>query len=344
MGTFVPSGSTQAKEIWDEQLWRDSQKQTFFSKFSSELGNSIVYEKKELTKSQGELIRFGLRARMASGYLPSGTDVRGNEGKLSVYMDAVTVDEKNFGIIDNGMITRQRAFYDMDSSSKQVLIDQTAENLDREHFTALDATNTNIMYLANGVATRTSTLSTAKTALTATDVLDPEFITKIKTWAKTNRVNGIPLQPVMVGGKPYFVLLVHPDQLADLEIDSTFAQARREADLRGKENPIFTGAYAVWNGVIIHDHENITIGTNAGAGANVAYAQSYLLGERALCLGWAKMPTVVAEEVSFGQKHAFASLSMFGIKKPQFTVPGTSTTTDFGSIVVMTARTNVSGL
>ncbi len=333
--TFIPTGSTAAKKIWDEKIWREAMKQSYFKKFMNNTGTSIVFEKEELMKSKGDTIYFGLRSRLDKGYLPSGTPVEGNENALTTYQDSVVVDEKNFGIRDGGMIVKQRAFYDLDEESKQALIDQSSENFDLEMFTQLRATNTSCLYEVAGVFTRTATLATATAAVTTADLLNPEFITKAKTWALTNRDSQIPLKPIKVDGKDYLILLVHPDCLADLENDTTFAQARREADIRGKENPIFSGAYAIWNGVVIHAHENISIGVNAGT---VPYAQNFLLGERALVLGWAKKPEIVADTFSYGQETGFASLSMFGVKKPQFN------SQDYGSVCVVTARTNISGI
>ena len=335
--TFIPTGSTAAKKIWDEKIWREAMKVSYFNKFMNTKGDSIVFEKDELTKSKGDTIYFGLRTRLDKGYLPSGTPVEGNENALTTFQDSVVVDEKNFGIRDGGMIVRQRAFYDLDMESEQALIDQSAENFDLEMFTKLKATNTSNLYEVAGVFTRTATLATAISGVTTADTLNPEFITKIKTWALTNRVSQIPMKPIRVEGRDYLVLLVHPDCLADLEVDTTFAQARREAEVRGKDNPIFTGAYAIWNGVVIHAHENVTIASNGGLGSNVPYAQNYLLGERALVLGMAKKPTIVADTFSYGQENGYASLAMFGVKKPQFN------SQDYGSVSIVTARTNISG-
>ena len=332
--TFIPAGSDAAKKIWDEKIWREAKKMSFFDKFTSATGSSVVYEKNELEKTKGDVIAFGLRARLDKGYLPSGTPVEGNESALNTYMDAVTVDEKNFGVRDGGMIVRQRAFFDMDAEAKAALQDQQAENLDYEFFKALTLTNTSVLYEDAGVFKRTATVATAQNAVTTADLLNPEFISKAKNWALTNRVSQVPLKPIKIDGRNYLVLLCHPDQLTDLELDTTFAQARREAEVRGKDNPLFSGAYAIWNGVVIHAHEDVTVGT----GTITTFGRSYLLGERALCVGYAKTPTIVSDTFSYGQENGYASLAMFGVKKPQFN------SMDYGSVCLVTARTNVSGV
>jgi hypothetical protein len=78
-----------------------------------------------------------------------------------------------------------------------------------------------------------------------------DMISWIKTWAKTgNNRAQTPFRPVKIDGKDYYVLIVHPDCMYDLKTLSAWQQAMREAEVRGKENPLFTNASAVWNGVI----------------------------------------------------------------------------------------------
>jgi N4-gp56 family major capsid protein len=63
-------------------------------------------------------------------------------------------------------------------------------------------------------------------------------------------------------------------QANDLKNDATFAQARREADVRGKDNPIFTGALGIWDGVILHEHEYVPFLDISVAGHNFTAAAS----------------------------------------------------------------------
>lgn len=337
--TEYATGDAETQKLWDADLWSDVQKETWFDKFQTTDGSSVVHKKLDLTKKKGDSITFTIRYRGNRAFLPAGTPVEGNEGRLDTATEAVLVDAKRFGIRDNGAIDRQRPIYDMDSETKRAIIEDGAEAVDNEYFTALKSTNSFNFYLTSGVFTTTATLATATAAVTATDLLSPELITKIKTVALTDRSNGrIPLRPIKIDGKMYLVLLCHPYALADLKLDSTYAQAQREAEIRGEKNPIFTGAVGVWDGVIIHEHENIYKAVNAGA---VYYAQNYILGAQALCSAFAMEPKIIMKDFDYDNEHGYAFNSIWGVQKPQFTKPGGSTAEDYGSRCVVTAVTNL---
>ena len=137
-------------------------------------------------------------------------------------------------------------------------------------------------------------------------------------------------------GKNYLVCVVHNDVSYDLEFDSTFLQARREAEVRGKENPIFSGAYMIWNGIVVHKHENCSISTTYGASSNVAGALCTMFGAQALCWAWGQRPDLVEEWFDFQEKQAFAWRMTAKVGKPVFN------SLDYGSVAIYVARTQIS--
>jgi N4-gp56 family major capsid protein len=334
MGT---SDSRTAK-IWHKKLNMDVYKDSFFtSKFISKSGDGIIQEFEDLTKAKGDKITIGIVARGDDGYLPSGTKVDGNEEDLITFNDDVTVDEKNFGIANSSMISEQRAFYDMPDTMYNSLTQRAAEKMDKEYFTALDTTNTICLYKTAGTLTATSTIATAVNAVTAADKISPETLTDIKPMLVTGFNRRVyPVKPVRVDGQYFWVVLVHSDALSDWENDTTIQQARREALNRGKDNPIFTGAWAVWNQFIIFAHENIGIGSNT---SSIPYAKCHILGQGALASAWAKRPTVEAKKPAYtSQEKGWGYFSIFGVIKPQYNAY------DFGSVNLVVARRALSNI
>jgi hypothetical protein len=59
----------------------------------------------------------------------------------------------------------------------------------------------------------------------------------------------------------------------DLAQNSTWRNAQQYANIRGEDNPIFSGALGVYDGVIVHEHEGITTADNLGGGDAVKAAQ-----------------------------------------------------------------------
>ena len=61
---------------------------------------------------------------------------------------------------------------------------------------------------------------------------------------------------------------------------------KQQAEIRGPQNPLFNNATAIWDGVVIHEHENITRYTTWGASSDVSGASGMFMGAQALCWGF----------------------------------------------------------
>lgn len=326
--TFSTSNAL-TKKVFDEKLFRDTVKASYFSRFMGDSAQALVHVKEQLTKQKGDNVTFGIRMRLAGSGVTSGQTLEGNEEKLTTYDYSLSLEQYRHAVRDNGALDRQRAMFSIDEESRAALQDWGAEKIDQLCFTAVETSPTQAFY--GGSATSTATL-------TASDLITPALIDKCATWGKTGGGRSqTPLRPIKVNGKGYLVMVVHPDVGYDLRQDSTFAQANREAAERGKENPIFTGALGVWGGVAIHEHENCSISTTYGAGGNVAGAQCTLMGAQALVWAWGQRPSLVAKDFDFGNEHAYAWGFIARTGKPVFN------SLDYGSVALYVARTNIAG-
>jgi N4-gp56 family major capsid protein len=337
--TNFTTSNALTKKAWEEKLFRDVNKESYFSRFMGDGSDSVVCVKRQLEKEQGDKITFGLRMRLTGAGVTSGTTLEGNEERLTTHDYSLSLEQYRHGVRDDGAMTRQRAMFSISKESETAIRDWGAEKIDTLCFDALKATPTRVAYLTNtGIANyaKTGTAATAKAALTASSLLEPYFISYVKTLAKTgfNR-DTIPLRPVKVKGKEYFILLVHPDVMFNLKTNSTFQQALREAQVRGNENPIFKGATAIWDGVVVHEHENVAIGTDAG-GSSVPWAECTLMGAQSLVWAWGKRPRVISAKFDYENEMGYGFDMICATGKPKFN------SEDYGSIGVYVARTQVS--
>lgn len=340
------TGNALTRKVWQEQLFRDSVKESFFKPLMGSDSNSCVQVKTDLEKSKGDKITFGLRMRLSGAGVTGTTELQGNEEALTTYDFSVSLEQYRHGVRDDGALSRQRVMFDVPEEARSALKDWMTEKIDDLCFDALglkasSSVNPSKIFYRNssGVVTATGTPATAKAGLHATNsLLNPDLINALKTWAKTggNRAY-VPLRPLRVDGEDAYVLLVHPDCLYDLESDSTFIAAQREAMERSKTNPLFVGAKAYWRGVIIRAHENCAIATDGG-GASVAWAKCAFLGAQALAWAWGERPFVVNETFDYGNQQGFAINMMAGVSKTVFN------SLDYGTLGVYLSRTNVSGL
>jgi N4-gp56 family major capsid protein len=343
--TSFATSDALVKKAWEEKLFRDARKESYFEKFTGTDSDSLVHVQDQLEKQKGDKITFGVRMRLSGAGVTGSSILENNEEKLTTYDYSLSLEQYRHAVRDDGALTRKRAMFDIDSESETALKTWGSEKIDALCFDALGlstgsgVTPSKVFYKTSSGVTANSA-ATAKSGITvaADSKLTPAMISAIKAWAKTggNR-QYVPLRPLKIGGKSYYVLLVHPDVMYDLKIDSTFAQAQREAEQRGSENPIFTGATAIWDGVVIHEHENCHIGTDGGGGS-IPWAKGALLGAQSLCWSWGMRPEVVQETFDYGNQHGYAWSMICAAGKPVFN------SLDYGSLGVYTSRTNVSGL
>lgn len=327
--TTVLTGDALTKKLWEEVLFRDTLKEAYFSRFMGKSSDDLAQVKEDLIKEKGDKITFGIRMRLTGTGVISGQTLEGNEEKLTTYSFNVSLERYRNAVRDAGALDRQRPVYDMDQESRDAIKGWGSEKIDQLSFDAITASPTKIFY--GGAATSTADITTA-------DVITPTLISKIKAWAKTGGARSyVPLRPIKIKGKNYFVLLTHPDVIYDLSQDAAWSQAAREALPRGEDNPIFSGADYLWDGVLIHSHENIPLVTNWGGGTNVPGAKCVFMGAQSLCWAWGERPSVVSEEFDYQEEHGFAWRVTCGVGKPVFNGK------DYGSIACYVSRTNISG-
>lgn len=334
--TAFATGNALTKKAWDESLFRDTVKDSFFNKFMGSTADNIVQTNEKLSKDKGDKVTFGIRMRLSGNGVTSGQILEGNEEALTTYSDDVTLEEYAHGVRDRGPLDRQRAMFSIDEESVAALKGWGSEKIDNLIFKALETSPSKVFY-KTPTLTSTTTLATATTAVTAADSkITPALISYAKTYAMTggNRTQ-TPLRPIKIDGKAHYLLLIHPNVMFDLQQDSTFAQAIREAEVRGKENPLFSGAFAIWDGVVIHTHESAPFYTNGGAGGAVPYCHGQLLGAQAVMWAWGKRPEVKSEQFDYGREHGYAWSFIAGTDTPTFN------SLRYGAVSVVVSCTNV---
>ncbi len=325
--TEITTGHALAPIIVQRQLFLDQVKKSYFSRFMGG-SDSIIHEKTDFTKQKGETMTFGIRMRVTGSPITGNATVKGKEDRLNFYSFNVTLERYRYAIMDDGALTRQRFVGDIPTEIRSALTDWGSEQIDQMAFDAIKATPTEAVY--GGDATSVATLE-------ADDVITPARISKVKVLALTRRSSSlVPLRPVKVEGKEYLVLLLSPDQVYDLKRNSEFSQAQREAAERGSNNPIFSGMVGVWDGVIIHSHDNVPVYSNGGSGS-VTYSHGVLLGAQALVWAWGERPSIVEEDEDYEEFKGYCWRMTAKCQKPQFN------SKDYGSIAFYTADTRVSG-
>ncbi len=342
MKTVFTSANANTKKLWEERLFRDVEIESYFvSRFMSESENNIVQVQTDLTKSQGDQITFGIVPNLTGDGVTSGQKLEGNEEGITSYDYAIVLEQYRHATRTNGKLDVQRAMFSIPNISREKLKIWGAEKIDKLLVAALVASPTKILY-RDGVAgafSGTTSSATAKAALTAANSkLTPNFISALRVWAKTGGAAAVyRIRPVKMDGAELYVLLGPPAWMYDLRIDSTFQQAQKDALERGKDNPLFRGAFALWDNVIVHETERISLFTDGG-GASVTGAFGALMGAQSLVWAWGERPNTVQEEFDYKNEIGWAWQMMAKAGKPKFN------SKDYGCVGVCLAATNVTGV
>lgn len=358
-------------EIWKKQLLEDSIRDIAMVKWglmSEDKNSSVIQIMPDLKKSKGDQITLGLATRLSGNGVTGDDELEGNEEKMNFYSEAVAIDQQRHAVRLKGKLDEQKAAYDARSEGKDKLAIWRREFIEQQLFLKLGGvTNTSLTdvsgrvvgalatwsntpdYIpdadeAAGVGARYLCANTGGTdALGSSDKMTPQLISKAKAKAKLANPK---VQPLRIDGQDMYVLFVHPAQAYDLKYNSTFLTARQDAEVRGKSNPIFTGALGVWDNVIIYEHEMVPFldvsvagnsfrGVATGTDCAVDAARALLCGKQAAI--WAESDDSegwVEETFDYKNKVGFATSVLAGVQKIMFN------SKEYGVIAIDTAVTD----
>jgi len=300
----ILTGDTLAAKAYSEQLYRDFRIKSYFSRFMGKGPDYICEEKEELLKGPGDTVYWGLRQRNNSAYetaIKEGQVLEGNESVLSFKDWSMTLEKNRYAIrVRDVDFSEKRTAFSVVKEARSAIEDWSSEFMDFWMFKALKATPTRTFY-DPGTITSTGTFATAKAALVqTTSNITVQLMQQARAWGLTGGSRTqTPLRGSRVGGKKYLVCLMHPYAFYDLKQDSAYEQARREALPRSGKHDIFTGAETMFDGLIIHCHEDVPTFTDAGAGSNVTGSYAFIMGAQALAFAWGKRPSMVEEEFDY---------------------------------------------
>lgn len=320
-------------KIWAKDLWFEAQKENFFSKFtskenptlekvSSEALNSIVNLKEELTKQKGDTITMGLAMKLTGAGVSGDNTLEGNEEEMTFYDFYMQVEQLRHGVRLEGRMEEQASAFDMRKAAKGALKIWLTEAMDKGLFDALSASPTSNRVLYGGTG------NTSDGDLEEADVMTTALISVAKRKAKMANPK---IRPIMVNGKKYYVLILHPLQMKALRAEDRWHNAQKDAGVRGDENPIFSGMEGIWDGVVIHEHENVYTANDWGAGGSLAGARALFLGAQAAGLAIAQRPFWREDTFDYKNKVGFATGLIW---KPAKTVFNSE---DYGTIAIDTA-------
>lgn len=340
-----------SNKLYSKKLIYEALKATWFRKFMGEGPENIIQVNPEL-KQVGDKLTYGLNMLLTGDGVQGDATLEGNEEALTYYSDSILINQLRHAVRSEGQMSEQRVPYSIRNDAMNGLRKWFQARLDSAFMNQL-AGNTNITdtkKTGNNSTTApdnshwilaTGTAGTdLETSLSASSIFNLTLIDRVVSKAKT--LSPV-INPMMINGEEKYVMFIHPFQHHQLRTNTNTAQYMdiQKAAVQGgqiSKNPIYTGALAEYNGVILHESTRVPWGTSGVAGANAdtvlgvtSVGRAIFCGAQAgvLCTGRntsQKLDATWKEELfDYGNQLGVAGGLIYGIKKCVFNSADLST-------------------
>lgn len=322
------TGNALTRKAWAKRWFMEVKPGSYFygNGFAGKSHDSIIVEFPDLEKDQGDVVYIGELMQLAEGGgVANDNTMEGNEVVPNTYDDAITITQIRNAIRTGGRESDQRPSDNgIRQYAKDLLREWMSAKLDQDIFTALGTSCTKGIY--GGDATATNTIE-------AGDYMTLSLISKCVAYAR--KASPMIVGPTVKGQQTPGVIVISPDQAYDLsERDASWAQAQREAQRRGNDNPIFTGALGVHKGVPIHEHQRVATSTTYGNPANLNGAMGLFMGCRAGSIAYSQKKVWEEKSFDYSNKVGFCIGAIYGVTKNVFN------SADLAVVAVYTYRTS----
>lgn len=337
-------------KLWSKMVTAAEREYLELKPLMGETPNSVIYMKTDLEEKRGDRVTFNLRKRLEQAGKTEGETAEGQGESLSFFTDNLYINEL-LGVTGNSgvdSIEQQRVQFDLRDQGKEALGEWWAERTSVSFFsqvcgyTPQTDTKYSGMNSVTGASSGRIIRPNSRTTDQSIDSNDPFTLDLIDRAVTLAKIGSNRIRPIKIGGKPKYIVYLHPAQAEDLRTNSASGQwqAIRQAAMQGgeiTENDIYTGALGEHNGCILRESQDVTLGVNSSSSttsvANVRRA--VLLGAQAACMANKKYKNgqlVKWNEESFdhGRKVEMSAFKIWGLKKTTFD------SADFGTLVIST--------
>lgn len=348
MQTEYGVNAPEAVKLWSRKTMREALKQTWASKFMGRDSNSLCQVQDDLKKGPGDRIRNILRMQLTGSGTQGDDTLEGNEEALVTYTDDIYIDQLRHAVRSKGKMTEQRIPFSIREEARMGLQDWWADRFDTWFMNQLggNSAQTDTRFTGNQAAIAPDSAHhifadshSAESTMTATASCQFTLALIDQAVLKATTLTPV-IRPVKTGvANAKYVMFISPEMRYDLRRNTATMEWAdiQKAALQGSassDNPIWTGALGLYNGVILHESHRTPI-INSTGGSKIGRA--IFCGAQSACMafgrGYSDGRMDWTEEL-FDYKNSLGveAGTIAGLKKTRYN------SKDFATIVVSAAH------
>lgn len=303
--THYGLNANEAVKLWSRRLAREALKATYIQKFVGEDDSSVIQVRNDTKKGPGDRIRVTLRMQLSGAGIQGDNTLEGNEEALTTYTDDFVINQLRHAVRSAGKMSEQRIPFSVREEAMSGLRDWWSDRMDDWFFHQVCGytVQTDTRYTGNNAVTAPTANRKVFSVGSADETVEADS-TKVFTLAmidkavETAKVSTPHIRPININGGKHYVAFLHPYQVYDLRTTTSTGQwldIQKAAMSGGKvgENPIFSGALGMYNGVILHESTRVKNGVHSSTGAVQSNTRRAVLCGAQSCV------------MGFGQGHSF---------------------------------------
>lgn len=305
--------------------------------------NAMIMKRTEFQKNKkGDRVRYPLIYPFSGEGVVDDEQLEDNEEALSSYYFDLTLRRRRHATRSAGEMSDRRPAFDVRVQSQGVLGMWLARIHDRDVVAAMSGVANAVGTISASAPTATrrwyggqkadgtvdSVANDAAITSTTNHLFGEKVIEHVKRLATLNEPI---IRPIIIGGEEYYVMFIHPYQNKALRASTDYKAALQNAEVRGKQNPLFTGGATLWDGVIVHTIPWIETRLGAGGTSASEYfdasdycddsdyvARALFCGAGAICIGYGGTPDWVEEKFDYKNQWGIALSLFYAVGKTKF--------------------------
>ena len=333
-GTLDPA----TRKVWAKDTMIRAEQSTYFSKFIGTSPDSLIVKMDDLEKNHGDEITLSLLEQLPDTAFEDGERLSGKGCKLEFAYEKITICLKRKAVEWETLKSGQRVPYKIRQMARANLQRWSARMMDFTFFAHLAGDTT-----ANGDAFRNGgnyICAPSENRICYPDghecedtidqdpsaVLTFDRLSEAKRYAlNLDQCGGEAMRPLSVGGEEMLAVFLSDCDALALRRDECWKDMQMAAAAGGdiRNNPIFTGALGIWDGMIFYETTRLPNGISKETCEKLCNVKrTVIAGAGAMTLAYGGIDgakSMWTEEVSDHEAcKEIGYTTMFGMKKNRY--------------------------